>query len=90
METTCPATLTSTPVGTGIGFRPIRDMRTPLRYSDLIVLRLSADVDYQTEQSTSPPKPDRLDSLSVIRPFEVEITATPMPFLTLGTSSLPT
>ena len=92
METCFPATLTSTPLGTAIGCRPIRDMKTPLRSSKARERfeQYPAVSPYHTEHSTSPPIPDRLDSASVIRPFEVEMIAIPIPFLTFGISVAPT
>ena len=37
---------------------------------------------------TSPPTPSSLASLSVFKPFDVEIIAIPKPFNTFGNSSL--
>ena len=44
---------------------------------------------YQTKQSTSPPTPSFLASLSVITPLFVERIAVPSPPSTLGISSVP-
>src|SRR5262245_8178981 len=81
-ETTEPDTFTSTPVGTVIGFFPMRDIAS---LSFLRIVRA-----YHTEQSTSPPRPAFRDAWSVMTPFEVERMAIPMPFRTRGISLVPT
>src|SRR5262249_8777128 len=76
-DTIGPASFTSTPVGIAMGLFPIRDIDCSL-------------VRYHTEHKTSPPSPAWRDSRSVMTPFDVERMETPIPFLTLGISLLPT
>src|SRR5882672_7564530 len=66
-------TLTVTPLGSVIGFFPIRDIC----------------VSYQILQSTSPPTPALTAALPVITPRDVVRMLVPRPASTSGTSSLP-
>src|SRR5436189_1723614 len=68
----------STPLGTGIGSLPMRDM---LLLLSLVLLDRRV---HQTKARTSPPTPFLLACRSVSRPEDVERIATPSPPSTRG------
>ena len=76
LTSTAPAAmLTVTPLGSAMGFFPIRDMCLALAYHTL--------------QSTSPPTPAFLAARPVITPCDVVRMLVPRPPSTVGTSSTP-
>ncbi len=84
-----------TPLGTTMGFFPIRDISINLRQSRQSPLaghssrRCDRTVDYQMLQSTSPPTPAFTAARPVITPRDVVRMLVPRPASTSGTSSRP-
>ncbi len=75
------ATVTSTPLGSGIGFRPIL-------LNSQLSFRSSTGCAHQTKQMTSPPTPSSWAWRLVTTPLDVDMIAVPIPPRTRGSRSL--
>src|SRR5579862_7138281 len=96
--TVLPSILTVTPLGSGIGFFPIRDIKSALRFSLLVLSYLlnfvlakserliAKSVSYQTSHNSSPPRPCLRAWRPVITPRGVVRMLIPRPPRTRGIS----